>query len=189
MEEGRLKKIPGCKFWCFSSSWLKVTFHFFFIFKIFFLKASSQIGQLFIRFISHTLCFSVLSKFPIFLGNHAHIVKRINGGNPLSFFIPPKMILCNDQCGLSRWPKFEHIEGSTDFFPSKPNFLQFVWISTNKICWKINIFHTLALKIVKYTLLNLTCQRLSKNTKNARKFSIKFSVLVFYLIFIQKTIK
>ncbi len=34
-------------------------------------------------------------------------------------------------------------------FPSKPNFLQFVWISNNKIHSKINIFHTLALKFMK----------------------------------------
>jgi len=39
-------------------------------------------------------------------------------------------------------PKYEHIEGSTQF-------LQFVWISINKILSKISIFHTLALKIVK----------------------------------------
>jgi hypothetical protein len=44
-------------------------------------------------------------------------------------------------------------------FPCKANFCN------NKIHSKINIFHTLALKIVKQT-----CQMLSKNTKNASKF-------------------
>jgi hypothetical protein len=42
----------------------------------------------------------------------------------------------------------EHIEGSTDF-AFQTQFLQFVWISSNKITSKSNIFHTLALKIVK----------------------------------------
>jgi len=38
------------------------------------------------------------------------------------------------------------------FFLPKHKFLQFVWISSNKIHSKINIFHTLALKIVKCKL-------------------------------------
>jgi hypothetical protein len=68
---------------------------------------------------------------------------------------------------MCRWPKYEHIlyfshfqnwnfsiqqckhiEGSTDF-AFQTQFLQFVWISSNKITFKSNIFHTLALKIVK----------------------------------------
>jgi hypothetical protein len=65
-------------------------------------------------------------------------------------------------------------------FLSKPNFLQFVWISNNKIHSKINNFHTLALKIVKQTLLNLTCQGLSNNTKNAPQIPIQFSVSILF---------
>jgi len=37
------------------------------------------------------------------------------------------------------------IEGSSDF-SFQTQFLQFVWISSNKIYSKINIFHTLGLK-------------------------------------------
>jgi hypothetical protein len=44
--------------------------------------------------------------------------------------------------------QFEHIEHSNDF-SFQTLFLQFVWISNNKIHSKINNFHTLALKIVK----------------------------------------
>ncbi len=44
--------------------------------------------------------------------------------------------------------KCEHIEGSTDF-SLQTQFLQLVWIFSSKIHSKINIFHTLALKIVK----------------------------------------
>jgi hypothetical protein len=68
---------------------------------------------------------------------------------------------------MCRWPKYEHIlyfshfqnwifliqqcehiEGSTAF-AFQTQFLQFVWISSIKITSKINIFHTLALTIVK----------------------------------------
>ncbi len=45
---------------------------------------------------------------------------------------------------------------------------------------KINIFRTLALKIVKWTLLNLTHWGLSKNTKNSPKIPIQFSVLILF---------
>jgi hypothetical protein len=54
--------------------------------------------------------------------------------------------------------------------PSQPNLFQFVWISSNKTHSKINIFHTLVLKIVKWTLLNLTCWGLSNNIMNTPKF-------------------
>jgi hypothetical protein len=40
------------------------------------------------------------------------------------------------------------LRGSTEL-SLQTHFLQFVWISSNKIKLKINIFHTLALKIVK----------------------------------------
>jgi hypothetical protein len=48
-------------------------------------------------------------------------------------------------------PKCEHIGGpaSTAISLQTQIFWQFVWISSNKIHSKINIFHTLALKIVK----------------------------------------
>jgi hypothetical protein len=55
-------------------------------------------------------------------------------------------------------------------------FLQFVWISSNKIHSKINIFHTLALKIVKKTPLILTHQGLS----NTPKIPIHFPVLIWF---------
>jgi hypothetical protein len=48
-------------------------------------------------------------------------------------------------------------------FSFQTRFLQFVWISNNKIHSKNNIFHTLVLKIVKLTLLNFTHPRLSNN--------------------------
>jgi hypothetical protein len=63
-------------------------------------------------------------------------------------------------------------------------FLQFVWISSNKPT-QINIFHTLALKIVKQTLLNLTYWELSNNTMNALKFQYSFQ-FGFHLILIKK---
>jgi hypothetical protein len=66
--------------------------------------------------------------------------------------------------------------------------LQFFWIPSNKIHSKINIFHTLPLKIVKYTLINLASGGLSNNTKNTRtQIPIKFSVFDF--IFIEKIIQ
>jgi hypothetical protein len=74
--------------------------------------------------------------------------------------------------------------GLTDF----SQFLQFVLISSNKIHSKINTFHTLAQKIVKLTLLNLTHWGLFNNTKNASKFQYSFQFQV-YLIFIEKIIQ
>jgi hypothetical protein len=53
---------------------------------------------------------------------------------------------------------------------------------------KINIFHVLALKIVKWTLLNLIRQGLSKNSKNASKFQYSCQFW-FYLFFIEKMIE
>jgi len=78
---------------------------------------------------------------------------------------------------LCCWPKCEHIEGSTDF-SFQTQFLQFVWISSNKIHSKINIFHTLVLIFLKQTLLNLTCPGLADNTKIAPKSQYSFSVSI-----------
>ncbi len=44
--------------------------------------------------------------------------------------------------------KFGNVNGSTDF-SFQTHFLQFVWISSDKIHSKVNSFHTFALKIVK----------------------------------------
>jgi hypothetical protein len=63
----------------------------------------------------------------------------------------------------------EHVDGSTTF-SFQTQFLQFVWIFSNKIHLNVNIFDTLALKIVKQTLWNLAQWGLSNNTKNAPKF-------------------
>ncbi len=52
----------------------------------------------------------------------------------------------------------------------------------------MNIFHTLALKIVKQTLLNLTRQGLSNNTKNTLKSQYSFQFR-FYLIFVEKMVQ
>jgi hypothetical protein len=58
--------------------------------------------------------------------------------------------------------------------------------ASNKIHSKINIFHTLALKIVKETLLNLTLPRaFPNNTKDTPKLQWRFC-FQFYLIFIEK---
>ncbi len=65
-------------------------------------------------------------------------------------------------------------------FPSKPNFCNLFEIFSNKIHWKINIFHTLALKIVKLAQLNLTPRGLFNNTKNAPQIPIQFSVLILF---------
>jgi hypothetical protein len=45
---------------------------------------------------------------------------------------------------------------------------------------KINTFHTLALTIVEYTLLNLTCQGLPNNTKKCPQIPIRFSVWILF---------
>jgi len=77
--------------------------------------------------------------------------------------------------------------GLIRLFHSKPKSFQLVWISSNKIHSKINVFHTLALTIVKLNsiLLNLTHRGLSKNTKNALKFQYSFQ-WQFDLVFIEK---
>ncbi len=67
-----------------------------------------------------------------------------------------------DKRSMWPWPKCEHIEALSEF-SFQTRFLQFVWISNNKIHSKNNIFHTLVLKIVKLTLLNFTHPRLSNN--------------------------
>jgi hypothetical protein len=84
---------------------------------------------------------------------------------------------CSPLVYLCHWPKCEHIEGSTDF-SFQTQILQFVWISSNKIHSKINIFHTLVLIFLKQTLLNLTCPGLADNTKIAPKFQYSFSVSI-----------
>jgi hypothetical protein len=71
-------------------------------------------------------------------------------------------------------PKCEHIEVSTNF-SFQIQFLQFVWISCNKIYSKTSIFHTLTLKIMKLTILNLTHRGVFDNTKNTPNSSIVFS--------------
>jgi hypothetical protein len=77
------------------------------------------------------------------------------------------------------WPKCEHIESPTDF-SIQTQFHQLGWIFNNGSTPKINIFRTLALKIVKWTLLNLTHRGLSKNNTNSPKIPIKFSVLILF---------
>jgi hypothetical protein len=77
------------------------------------------------------------------------------------------------------WPKCEHIECPTDF-SIQTQFHQLGWIFDNGSTPKINIFRTLALKIVKWTLLNLTHRGLSKNTTNSPKIPIQFSVLILF---------
>jgi len=58
--------------------------------------------------------------------------------------------LCMGLCMGLVGPKCERIEEPASTAISlQTQFLQFVWISSNKIHLKINIFHTLALKIVK----------------------------------------
>jgi hypothetical protein len=57
-----------------------------------------------------------------------------------------KTIIFN-YCNLCYWPKCEHIENSSNF-SFQTQFLQFIWISNNKIHSKINIVHTWALKIM-----------------------------------------
>jgi hypothetical protein len=79
-------------------------------------------------------------------------------------------------------PKFD---SPTDIFLPNPIFgfpfgflgLKII-ISSNKIHSKINIFHTLALKIEKQTLLNLTRRELSMNT--CPQIPIQFSVLILF---------
>jgi hypothetical protein len=50
-----------------------------------------------------------------------------------------------------------HIEGSTDFYFPNPISSNLFEFPATKSHSKINIFHTLALKIMKQILLNLTC--------------------------------
>jgi hypothetical protein len=49
---------------------------------------------------------------------------------------------------ISKFGNVNTLRAQLIFLP-KTQFLQFVWISSNKIHTKMNIFHTLALKIVK----------------------------------------
>jgi hypothetical protein len=72
-------------------------------------------------------------------------------------------------------------------FPSKPNFCNLFEFLATKSTQKSNIFQTLALKIVKWILLNLTCLGLFKNKENPQ-IPIQFFSLDFYLIFIEKLI-
>jgi hypothetical protein len=71
-------------------------------------------------------------------------------------------------------------QGLKWFFPSQTQFLQFVWIFSNKIHSKINLFHTLIRSEKNCeikTLLNLACrQGLSNNTTSTYKFPIQFSI-------------
>ncbi len=77
-------------------------------------------------------------------------------------------------------------QGVNWFFPFKPNFCNFFEFSVTKSTQKsINIVHTLALKIVKWSLLNLKWQGLSKN---APKFQYSFQ-FQFYLVFVEKMIQ
>ncbi len=88
---------------------------------------------------------------------------------------------------MCHWPtKCEHMEGSTDI-SFQTQFLQFVWISSNKIHSKINVFPHLSSENCEINSLNLTHQGLSNNTKNTPKFQCSFQFL-FYLIFIEKIV-
>jgi hypothetical protein len=82
-------------------------------------------------------------------------------------------------CCLCQWPKYEHIKGST-VSSFQTQFLEFVWISSNKIHSKINIFHTLVLKIVKYTLLNMNCQGAFQQHQEHPQIPIHFSVSILF---------
>ncbi len=67
-------------------------------------------------------------------------------------------------------------------FPSKTQFFcnLFEFLAT-KSHSKIDIFCTLALNILKWTLLNLTCQGLPNNTNQEHlQISIRFSVLILF---------
>jgi hypothetical protein len=100
--------------------------------------------------------------------------RLLNLHDVLHFEIVMYQLICTSvTCALSPSVN-EHIEGSIDF-SFKNQFLQFVWIFNNKIHSKINIFHTLALKIMKQTLLNTIHQGFSNNTKNTSKFQCSFS--------------
>ncbi len=74
---------------------------------------------------------------------------------------------------MCHWPKCEHMEGSTDI-SFQTQFLQFVWISSNKIHSRINVFPHLSSKFFEIIFLNLTLQRFSNNTKNTPKFWYNF---------------
>jgi len=78
---------------------------------------------------------------------------------------------------------------SPEGFPTPPrmtpNFLiQFSVSVLFNFHWKngsiINSFHTIALKFVKYILLNLAHQELSKNAKNVPKFQYYFFIFNFH---------
>jgi hypothetical protein len=91
------------------------------------------------------------------------------------FFLKKKPNYPNNLCSLC---PHEYIEDSTDF-SIQTQFLQLKRInSSKKIHTKINIFHTLALKIMKQNLVNLSCQELSNSMTNAPKFQYIFSVLI-----------
>jgi hypothetical protein len=77
----------------------------------------------------------------------------------------------------------EHIEGSTDFLPTPIFAICLKYEQQNPL--KISIFHNLALKIVKWTILNLTCWGLSNNDKNICKFQCNFQ-FPFYFFSLKK---
>jgi hypothetical protein len=81
-------------------------------------------------------------------------------------------------CSLCRWPKCEHIEGPTDF-SFQTQFLQFIWISSNKIQLKINIFHTLALKLWN-KLYYIWLVEAFQQHKKCFKIPIQFSVSILF---------
>jgi hypothetical protein len=83
-------------------------------------------------------------------------------------------------CSLCPWPKCEHIERSTDlFFPSKLNFCNLFQFPTTNIHSKINIFHTLALEIVKLNSIKSDSPRANFcQHQECFQTPIQFSVLI-----------
>jgi len=86
---------------------------------------------------------------------------------------------CSPLAYLYRWSKCEHIEGSTDF-SFQTQSLQFVWISSNKIHPKINIFHSLALKICEINSTKCNSLRAFQQHQEYPQIPIQFSVSILF---------
>jgi len=86
---------------------------------------------------------------------------------------------CSPLVYLCHWPKCEHIEGSTDF-SFQTQILQFVWISSNKIHPKINIFHTLALKNCEINSTKSDSLRAFQQHQECPQIPIQFSVSILF---------
>ncbi len=79
----------------------------------------------------------------------------------------------------------EHIEDSTDF-SFETQILHFFLNFQQQN--PLNVFHILALKIVKFYFIKLDSLNIFQNTKNNPKFQCNFQ-LQFYLIFIEKLVQ